>query len=126
MREGNNCRPNLIASGALPAAQQSISEWFNPAAFVDSHPAAYGNAGRNILRGPGSATIDAALSKSFYLGSEARRLQLRWEVFNSLNHTNFGLPVSSLDSPAVGSITSAGPARVIQLGARVSVLMEPC
>ncbi len=118
--EGNNCRPNRIASGLLPAGAQSINQWFSPAAFVIPSPAAYGNAGRNILRGPGIADIDGALSKSFRLGqSDSRRLQLRWEVFNTLNHTNFGLPVSSLDSPAVGSITAAGSARVIQLGARI-------
>lgn len=117
--EGDNCRPNRIANGALPSDQQSVNEWFTPGAFIIPKPASYGNAGRNILRGPGSSTIDAALSKSFYLGqSDVRRLQLRWEVFNSLNHTNLGLPVNSLDSPAVGSITSAGSARVIQLGAR--------
>ncbi len=117
--EGNNCRPNRIANGTLPTDERSVNEWFSPSAFVIPSPAAYGNAGRNILRGPGSATIDGALTKSFYLGqSDTRRLQLRWEVFNSLNHTNFGPPVSSLDSPGVGSITAAGSARVIQLGAR--------
>lgn len=118
--EGDNCRPNRIANGALAADERSVNEWFNPGAFVIPSPAAYGNAGRNILRAPGSGTMDAALSKSFYLGhSETRLLQLRWEVFNSLNHTNLGTPVSSLDSPAAGSITSAGPARIIQLGARI-------
>lgn len=118
--EGNNCRPNRVENGTLPSNQQSSNEWFNPAAFAIPSPAAYGNAGRNILRAPGSATMDAALAKSFYLGSsETRRLQLRWEVFNSLNHTNLGVPVNSLDSPAVGSIVAAAPARVIQLGARL-------
>lgn len=118
--EGDNCRPNVVGNPALPADERSVDEWFNPAEFVIPVPAAYGDAGRNILRAPGSETMDAALAKSFYLGSsEARRLQLRWEVFNSLNHTNLGVPVNSLDSPAVGSITSAGPARVMQLGARL-------
>jgi hypothetical protein len=122
--QGNNCRPNRVSSGVLPDGQQSISEWFNPSAFVTPTPFAYGNAGRNILRGPGTATVDAALAKSFTWGNtsenkEARRLQIRWEVFNSLNHTNLGLPVSTLTSPGIGSITSAGSARVIQLGARL-------
>jgi hypothetical protein len=118
--QGNNCRPDRIGSGVLPSGQQSINEWFNTSAFVTPSTFSYGDAGRNILRGPGGATLDAALAKSFTWGSsEARRLQVRWEVFNSLNHTNFGLPVSSTDSPAVGTITSAGPARVIQLGARL-------
>lgn len=118
--EGNNCRPNRIGSGVLPADEQSVNEWFNTGAFVTPSPAAYGNAGRNILRGPGMVTVDAALAKSFPLGhAEARRLQIRWEVFNSLNHTNLGLPIHSTDSPALGSIISAGSGRVIQLGARL-------
>jgi hypothetical protein len=50
---------------------------------------------------------------------ETHRLQIRSEFFNALNHTNFGLPVHSTDSPALGTITSAAPARVIQLGARL-------
>ena len=118
--EGNNCRPNLIGIAALPAEQRSINHWFDASAFAIPSPQAYGDAGRNVLRGPGSATLDLALSKSFTLGSiETRRVQIRSEFFNSLNHTNLGLPISSIDSPALGTITSAAPGRVIQLGARV-------
>jgi hypothetical protein len=117
--QGNNCRPNRISSGVLPGNQQSIGEWFNPSAFAIPSPAAWGDAGRNILRGPGNETVDAALAKSFALKKDERRLQIRWEVFNSLNHTNLGLPAHSMDSPGLGSITSAAPARIIQLGARL-------
>jgi hypothetical protein len=118
--EGNNCRPNQIASGELPADQRSVSEWFNTAAFVVPSPQAYGNAGRNILRGPGTMNLDAALSKSFSWGKiETRRTQIRSEFFNATNHTNLGIPQNSTDSPALGTITSAAPARVIQLGVRL-------
>jgi hypothetical protein len=118
--QGNNCRPNRIASGALPAGQQSINEWFNTAAFVIPSTPAYGDAGRNILRAPGLNDIDVAMSKSFPWGSvETRRLQIRSEFFNALNHTNLGVPVNSIDSPAFGTITSSLPGREIQLGARL-------
>jgi len=118
--EGNNCRPNRIASGALPAGQQSIGEWFNTSAFVIPSTPEYGSAGRDILRAPGLNDIDLALSKSFLWSSvETRRLQIRGEFFNTLNHTNLGVPVNSIDSPAFGTITSAGPGREIQLGARL-------
>jgi hypothetical protein len=117
--QGDDCRPNRTANGALPAGQRSIAEWFNTSAFaipVD----AYGNAGRNILQGPGLQNFDLGLSRSFlWRGVETRRVQIRAEFFNALNHTNFGLPVNSIDSPAFGSIVSAAPAREIQLGARV-------
>jgi hypothetical protein len=118
--EGNNCRPNLIKDAQLPAGQRSISRWFDASAFAIPAPQAYGTAGRNILRGPGSSTLDLALAKSFsWGGRETRRVQFRSEFFNSLNHTNLGLPVSTIDSPALGAITSAAPGRVIQLGARL-------
>jgi hypothetical protein len=118
--QGNNCRPNRIASGDLPAGQQSISEWFNTAAFAIPSPQAYGNAGRNILFGPGMQNFDLGVSRVFPWGhSETRRLQVRAEFFNALNHTNFSLPVNSIDSPGFGSIISAAPGREIQLGARV-------
>jgi hypothetical protein len=117
--QGNNCRPNRLSSGELPSGQRSVALWFNPAAFVTPSPAAYGNAGRNILRAPGLVNADLALSRSFHWSNnDRRRVQIRWEVFNALNHTNLGVPIHSTDSPALGSITSAGAARVIQLGAR--------
>ncbi len=118
--QGNNCRPNRIASGALPAGQQSINQWFDPSAFVIPSTPEYGDAGRDILRAPGVNNIDIAMSKSFPWGSaETRRLQIRSEFFNTLNHTNLGVPVNSIDSPAFGTITSSLPGREIQLGARL-------
>ena len=118
--EGNNCRPNLVGTAVLSADQRSVREWFNPAAFAIPSVPAYGNAGRNILRAPGLANLDAALSKSFWWGAvETRRVQFRSEFFNALNHTNLGVPVNSTSSPALGTITSAAPARVIQLGLRL-------
>jgi hypothetical protein len=64
--------------------------------------------------------VDIAASNSFPWGkTDTRRLQIRAEFFNALNRVNFGLPAHSLDSPALGTITSAAAARVIQLGARL-------
>jgi hypothetical protein len=118
--DGNNCRPNITGNAVLAGDQRSINHWFNASAFVIPSPRAYGNAGRNILRGPGSSTLDLAFTKTFPLGEvETRRVQIRSEFFNSLNHTNLGLPISSMDSPALGTISSAASGRVIQLSARV-------
>jgi hypothetical protein len=118
--EGNNCRPDRLRDGALPSDMRSITRWFDTTAFAIPSPQRYGNAGRNILRGPGSANLDVAFAKSFPWGAaDSRRWQVRAELFNALNHTNFGLPVHSMDSPAFGTIAAAGPARVIQIGARL-------
>jgi hypothetical protein len=47
---------------------------------------------------------------------EGARLQLRADVFNLFNHANLGLPDSTTDSTAFGTITSASAPRVVQLG----------
>jgi hypothetical protein len=118
--QGNNCRPNRTASGELTASRPSIGKWFDTSAFAIPSPQAYGSAGRNILRAPGSSTFDLGLSRSFAWGRiEGRRVQVRADFFNALNHTNLGLPVNSIDSPAFGTIVSSARAREIQLGARI-------
>jgi hypothetical protein len=118
--EGNNCRPDVLREAALDASERSLSRWFDKTAFAIPSPQAYGNAGRNLLRGPGMSNFDAAVSKSFpWSRSERHLLRIRGEFFNLVNHANFGLPVHSTDSPAIGTITSAGPGRVIQWSARM-------
>ena len=47
---------------------------------------------------------------------EGARLQLRADAFNLFNHANLGLPYSTTDSTAFGTITSASAPRVFQLG----------
>jgi hypothetical protein len=117
--EGNNCRPNRLSNGTLDSAQRSIYKWFDTSAFVKS-VAAYGNAGRDILRAPGSSNVDVGLSKSFRFGAhELRRVQFRAESFNLFNHANFAVPNTSIDSPGFGSITAAATGRVIQFGLRL-------
>jgi hypothetical protein len=54
---------------------------------VPSAGGAFGNAGRNILVGPGSVNIDLALSKTFLIG-ERLKLEFRGEVFDLLNREN--------------------------------------
>jgi hypothetical protein len=52
-----------------------------------------GNRGRNSVRGPGLATLDLSIFKNNYVGAGERfNLQLRAEVFNALNRTNFAVP----------------------------------
>ena len=69
----------------------SPAQWFNIAAFSLQPLGTYGNAGRNVAQGPGIFDWDFSTLKNFYF-SEKRYLQFRIEVFNFLNHPNFGDP----------------------------------
>jgi hypothetical protein len=63
--------------------------------------------------------VDLSVLRDFHI-TENARFQLRGEFFNATNHTNFNLPGQVLNGANFGVISSAGPARQIQVGARVS------
>src|SRR5579872_7522290 len=110
---GGTDRPNVVGDWHL--ANPGMQEWFNTAAFVKNAPYTYGNAGRNILRGPGLFNLDLAAHKSFKL-SERISAQLRAESFNFTNTPALGVPNAVVGDPNFGHIQSAGNPRQIQLG----------
>ena len=75
---------------------------------------AFGNLVNNSLIGPGRFNVDMGLVRSFRIGGE-RQVQFRAEAFNVLNRVNLSNPVSALNSPNFGLITSASDPRIIQL-----------
>jgi hypothetical protein len=70
-----------------------------------------------VLRGPGLVTTDLTVEKSIGLPA-GKTFDVRVEVYNLLNHTNFNLPGATLGAADFGVISGARPARTIQLGAR--------
>lgn len=112
-------RPNLI--GDPNSGLRTVDRWLNPAAFQRLDPQTqagqFGNAGRNIARGPAFTNLDLSLTRLFRF-SERTGLQVRLEAFNAPNHTNFGIPVADLNSPNFGRIVSAAPPRLLQLGVK--------
>ena len=64
-------------------------------------PLRQGDLPRNALRGFGATQWDFALHRDFPI-RESIRLQFRAELFNILNHPNFGPPVGNLSSPQFG------------------------
>ena len=116
---GANDRPNV--SGSATASNPGPNQWFNTGAFTMPAFGTFGNAGRNILEGPGYQNVNLALLKRVPLRGRTS-LQLRAEAFNLLNRTNFDLPDNFYGSPTFGQILSAGAPRHIQFGARLRVL----
>lgn len=121
-RGANNYRPNVIGNPILSGGgPQKGLPYLNAASFAVPVGTAFGNAGRNIARGPSFNQLDFAANKSFRLPFETARLQFRAEFFNLFNHTNFLPPNSNLSSGAsFGKITNSYDARLIQFGLKLS------
>jgi len=124
-----NDRPDLI--GDPNAGPHSVQQWFNTAAFTQNAVLTFGNAGRNIVTGPGFHNFDFSVMKTMKI-RESANLQFRAEFFNITNHPNFALPANILAAPNFGTLFqtpdaaqnnvglgSGGP-RLIQFAAKLS------
>ncbi len=82
-------------------------------------PYTFGNAGRDIIPGPGNAVVDLSLQRRFPIG-ERIALNVRGEAFNSFNHPNFGIPLPYPDFTGLfGRIFGVGAPRRIQFAMRL-------
>jgi hypothetical protein len=113
-----NERPDLIGNPILPRGQRSPDRWFNTAAFQLPALGTFGNAGRNIVRGPGINNHDVSFIKNNRFG-EGRNLQFRTEIFNLPNHPNFDFPNRDFGTGQFGRIFSARTPRQIQFGLKL-------
>ncbi len=111
-------RPNVLHDPNLDSGQRSVPHWFDTTAFEQPPPFQFGNEGRNILRASGLVNMHFSLLRNFSI-AERVRLQFRGEFFNALNHTNLAVPGRIFGSPDFGVISGAGPARQIQVGAKL-------
>jgi len=122
-------RPDLRPGASSNPVTGDPERWFEPSSFTPPEPGFLGNLGRNTLLGPNYANVDLSLVKEMVLPAlrEGVRVDLRFEFFNLFNKTNLNLPEpermhvfnSSGVPEDVGRITSAAPAREIQLGIRL-------
>jgi hypothetical protein len=147
----NLTRPLLVSGQPCHVSGADPTQWLNPAAFTLNGYVlgTNGTAGRNICNGPGSFETDVSLYKNIKLSGSGRvKMQLRAEVYNLFNHTNFfgnsltngGQQTSYnaqnvvFDTPSgstatkiisaqpagnFGQLTSAGDPRTVQLGLRL-------
>ena len=85
-------------------------------------PGTLGNLPRNSIIGPAYWNIDLGISRLIPMGT--RRVELRVESFNVLNHFNWGDPVVNFNSGQFGRITTQAEAppngdkgpRILQFG----------
>ncbi len=126
-RHGGGDAPRVIMTGnpLLGRGERSFSKWFNTAAFAAPGVGNFGNAPRDVFRGPGINNSDFTLFKNFPV-REGMRLQFRWEMYNVFNHTQW----SGVDNNArfdaagvqvngqFGQVTSARLERQMQFALR--------
>jgi hypothetical protein len=106
--------------GAVPsldcqplANSRELVSCFDPSAFELPAPLTFGNAPRNLLRGPRSVTTDLSLMKDFPIGRGAK-FQFRAEIFNVFNTVNYGNPNGVFGTTSFGRISSAGSMRLLR------------
>jgi hypothetical protein len=87
-------RPNLIgnATGGFQQEKTNAS-WLNPAAFAEPADGTFGTLRRNAFYGPGYSDVDLSVFKNTVI-KERVTVQIRAEMFNLFNRTNFAPPSS--------------------------------
>ena len=133
-------RPNLVSTPhavygqSFTKTNSAINGYLNIAAV--SAPAGsqlFGDAGRNILRGPAFGQFDLSAHKKFVLFTEAQSLEFRIEAFNVLNATNYISPNTNIGTVGATGVlspnasfgtfsgsTSVFPSRQVQVALRLA------
>ena len=119
-----------VTGAPITLANPSATAWFNTAAFcapstssgtantcVNPNGTAFGDAGRNIIQGPGEVVVDMSLSKTITI-KETRALELRLQAANIFNFIDYPAINTVVNSAQFGQVTSAGSTRRVTLVAR--------
>jgi trimeric autotransporter adhesin len=117
-------RANVVAGNPISIGDPSTLQWFNPAAFcnpsvtcMNSDGSIFGDAGRNIIEGPGQVTLDMTLNRTIPI-KESRSLDLRFTANNVFNHAHFTSINTVVNSFTFGEITGVAGMRRISVQAR--------
>lgn len=109
---------NPYLSGDRSRAE-TVAQWLNPAAFQVNAIGTFGNLGRNSFRGPGNASVDAGLFKTFAI-NDRLGATFRFEAFNVFNRVNLQGPNTTVTSSNFMRTTSAYDPRILQLALRLA------
>ena len=122
----SNSRPDFVGGNPVLEGWGETLLYLNPAAFqqVPTYTATRatvrpGNANPSQVHGPHRWTVDLSIGKVFRV-TESVNVQVRADMFNALNHVNYGNPNANITSSDFGRITGAGNARSGQVGVRMT------
>jgi len=114
-------RPNVSGKMSYPKTRL---HWFDTSKFSAPVPAwlggpnqGFGSSGKDAIVGPGRVNFTTSLYKSFAL-TERAHFELRFESFNTFNHTEFNNFNNSLGASQFGQITSTQDPRNLELGGK--------
>ena len=116
--------PNRICDGRSRQLASDIRNngmlWFDTACFAVPPAGFFGNSGTTVINGPGINNWDVSLQRTFAIGREIPRLQLRADMFNVWNHAQFDQPNGNAGAGATfGRISATLPPRIIQIGLKL-------
>jgi hypothetical protein len=86
---GDGARIIVTGNAVLPKSERTFDTFFNTGVFARPARGDFGNAPKDIFRGPGLHNWDISLFKKFPFKNEARYVQFRWEFYNVFNQTQF-------------------------------------
>ena len=121
--QSNAAGTGVVGSGRAEATGLPVidgSGYFNPAAFTYPPTGELGDAGRNTIPGPWSWSLNSAFGRYFTLGGEGsrKRIELRLETTNTLNHVNITNVNTVFGSALYGLPTTAGAMRTADINIR--------
>lgn len=115
----NQYRANISGNPLAPEGQRGPDFYLDRSRVsIPSPQQPFGNAGRNIVRGPAFWQADLGIYKTFVM-TERLRLQFRAESFNALNRTNFGTPDANISNASFGTIRSTFDPRQFQFALKL-------
>jgi hypothetical protein len=118
----------VVVAGDPSVGSPSFTQWFNTSVFARPAPGDRGNGHKDIIRLPGTNNTDVTFFKRIPFGAGRRAFQLRWEMYNVFNHTQF----NGVDTTArfdatgkqvnttFGQVTSTRSPRIMQGSVRFS------
>ncbi len=117
-------RANIVAGQPISVSDPTTLKWFNPAAFctpgascVNPHDSSFGDAGRNIIEGPGQVSLNMSLNKTITI-KESRALELRISANNVFNTVHFTSINTVVNSFTFGEVTGTDGMRRVTMQAR--------
>jgi hypothetical protein len=117
-------RANIVAGQSISVGDPTTLKWFNTAAFcapsascINPNGSIFGNAGRNVIEGPGQVSLNMSVNKTITI-KESRALELRISANNVFNTVHFTSINTVVNSFTFGEVTGTGGMRRVTMTAR--------